>query len=1218
MRDMMMAPQTRPSPLRVWVLAFFLVVLPQFAFAECSPFAGLATINEISEKGRFIELKRLSSSVPASEYQTWRLEFCALTGNGNNVTTQCSGLRSVALADQSTSPWLVMDSADLGSLEVNLQGMDARLSDSMGRTIDYIRVGNSVSGSEDSTCSSSPGELPFDTQLTLVGGESGKYARRDPDGTGDWTLSSGASDGKDTAGNTNNGGVPGPAINVDNVTVLQGDTATFTVTLGTAATRDILIDYGTFDSSATQGVDYTNRTGTLTIPSGQTQGTVSVSTLHSGAMSQRQFLLRISQARDAAGARYGILESEIGVGTILSAPVGDWHLDDGPWNGSAGEVLDSSGNGLHGRAVTAPGFSVTSPARPGSPGTCGYGEFDGTARQFIEISDQPALDLPGPMTVSAWINVRRFPGSGIKTIASKDENFEFHINSEREIYWWWRTSNGGTHSFTTSGANLVEGQWYHVALVYQSGLQRIFVNGAERGRATRTGSLMTNGDPLHIGQDQFFSGRYFDGLIDEVSIYKSAFSSEGIGVLYRRVRPCAFNRLDGFEVTVPTTASVCGAAAVTVRAFDQNGSTLSDYAGSVSLRTSSDSGNWSPGASDTPFGTLTPAPDTDNDGVVSYQFSPADGGAVSFSLENATADQLTVLVEDLAAGVQGVSGPVTFRENAFVIASTDVNGTDVVAERDHAFAVNAVRRDPATGECGLVPDYDGQIDLKAWLSRSSNDAGGAAPSLDGGTGVSVLGNSEPASDNLTLMFNRGSANFTLATSDVGQYRLNLLDNTSRVVVDAGGAPVPVVGSSGLWTVRPDRFLLSITDNPAATGSGGAVFRAAGGPFELVLSALGAAGSPLPGYGQEASPQGADLTHSLLQPSGGMPGSLSGTVSVPGALFSAGVAAVSDLSWNEVGILELGASNPGYLGASPAFDGTSGAVGRFIPERFELTIAPGELAAFCSSGAPFVYSGQPATWSVVPELTISAMGPGSYVTRNYTQGGFLKLTAAAILRTGPVRDNSATDLAGSDYPVATSLETGLLSVMSPGVMAYSFSTGDEFIFGKSEQTRVAPFSPDITVTVSEVRDSDGVQAPGAPFAVVPSAPLELRYGRWSMENVYGPENADALFMPFQTQFWNGSRFVAHASDSCSNWSTTMITDPELHHSLITNSGVLAGGSGGPLRLEPKGTQGTDTLLWDVPLWFEDDYDGDGSLEAPQGLATFGVYRGHDRVIYWQER
>jgi MSHA biogenesis protein MshQ len=80
----------------------------------------------------------------------------------------------------------------------------------------------------------------------------------------------------------------------------------------------------------------------------------------------------------------------------------------------------------------------------------------------------------------------------------------------------------------------------------------------------------------------------------------------------------------------------------------------------------------------------------------------------------------------------------------------------------------------------------------------------------------------------------------------------------------------------------------------------------------------------------------------------------------------------------------------------------------------------------------------------------------------------------------------------------------------------------------------------------------------------------------------------------------------------------VADPEVHHTLVPSAGTLAAGEGGPLTLDPNGTRGTDTLLWDVPLWLEADFDGDGSLDDPTGLATFGVYRGHDRVIYWQER
>ena len=55
------------------------------------------------------------------------------------------------------------------------------------------------------------------------------------------------------------------------------------------------------------------------------------------------------------------------------------------------------------------------------------------------------------------------------------------------------------------------------------------------------------------------------------------------------------------------------------------------------------------------------------------------------------------------------------------------------------------------------------------------------------------------------------------------------------------------------------------------------------------------------------------------------------------------------------------------------------------------------------------------------------------------------------------------------------------------------------------------------------------------------------------------------------------------------------------------------------LEANGSEGTDTLNWGgVEDWKKDDLDGDGGLDDPTATATFGVYRGHDRVIYWRER
>ncbi len=50
----------------------------------------------------------------------------------------------------------------------------------------------------------------------------------------------------------------------------------FTVALSRAASSSLTVDYATSDSTATAGADYTSTSGTLTIGTGSSSGTVEV------------------------------------------------------------------------------------------------------------------------------------------------------------------------------------------------------------------------------------------------------------------------------------------------------------------------------------------------------------------------------------------------------------------------------------------------------------------------------------------------------------------------------------------------------------------------------------------------------------------------------------------------------------------------------------------------------------------------------------------------------------------------------------------------------------------------------------------------------------------------------------------------------------------------------------------------------------------------------
>jgi len=261
--------------------------------------------------------------------------------------------------------------------------------------------------------------------------------------------------------------------------------------------------------------------------------TLPATAMHSG------FRLRIEQlGGDSVDWDYWhiddvcIQDSQAGINGLI----GEWRFDELFWNGSNNEVIDSSGNALHLTAFSAITDDLN-PAIAGDPGTCAYGVFNGSI-SFIQLDDDLStsdslLDIPDNLTITTWINTNVIPSSGLKSILSKDENYEFHINSSGQIFWWWRWD-----TLTTTGASLTVGQWHHIAVTWRSGEQVIYIDGIERARSAVAGTLDINDDPLQVGQDLNIASRFFDGLIDEVRIYENFLTVAEVNQVMNDTRPC--------------------------------------------------------------------------------------------------------------------------------------------------------------------------------------------------------------------------------------------------------------------------------------------------------------------------------------------------------------------------------------------------------------------------------------------------------------------------------------------------------------------------------------------------------------------------------------------------------------------------------------------------------------------------------------------------------
>jgi hypothetical protein len=266
-----------------------------------------------------------------------------------------------------------------------------------------------------------------------------------------------------------------------------------------------------------------------------------------------------------------------------------FNFDEPVWSGAAGQVLDDGTYGLHGTAVGGANTANTTPAVATNPGTCRYGEFDGVD-DYVRVADNAALDITSALTLAAWIYMRTAPAE-LHTIVSKDTNYEYHIDSSRHLYWWWNDANGNTRSLTTT-TQIALNEWHHVAVTYESGAQRMYIDGVVQGATGNyTGTLATNTLPLFVGTDWNLIARAFDGYIDEVRVVADALSQAEVQALRDETRPCA--NTARFTITHNAFGINCVAEAVTVDVVDSiTGTPLLNYNAAVQLDTQSSYGTW--------------------------------------------------------------------------------------------------------------------------------------------------------------------------------------------------------------------------------------------------------------------------------------------------------------------------------------------------------------------------------------------------------------------------------------------------------------------------------------------------------------------------------------------------------------------------------------------------------------------------------------------------
>ena len=851
--------------------------------------------------------------------------------------------------------------------------------------------------------------------------------------------------------------------------------------------------------------------------------------------------------------------------SCIIEPILHYSMDETSWNGSAGEVFDETGN-FNTQAINGVTTANSTPALTGNPGTCGYGDFDGVD-DYIQINDNPKLDLQKELSISVWINPKSLPSSGLKTIISKDENYEFHLTPAGEINWWWQTQ-----TFSTSGAGITPGNWYHVAITYESGKQVIYINGIEKGARTFTGDLILNNDPLQIGQDQGIASRFFSGFIDEVYLFDAALSADEINTIYNKRHACAEPAIHHYEIIHDGNGLTCASEPITIKACTNSScSTNSD------LSTESVSLDFI--ATSTVDGSIIKASPTFT-GSTSVNFNHFNAETLVLSIAGAT----VLASNPVECSGFGTSCNMTFADAGFKFlygeSNSPISYQTAGKEFEEELKLQAVKSNNGVCE-GL---FTGDVNIS--LAQEN-----VSPDLNFNAGLAFESNGNTIAkyplftDNVTLDF--GSDSIAIIPKpiylDAGKISLHAKYSNSDI---------SIVGSSNDFWVKPARFEIAAkktegnaNDYLDGDNADHATIHKAGENFSFTINALNTLGAITQNYRQSdgvlelkvsrIAPQGNAVDGTFTYAAGQTRSTSTSAIFEEATVtnFSdgnKGSSIFNSAQYDEVGIINLDVqdSNYGELGESNGLvSATDITVGRFTPAYFKQTVKDdhkGKLDAFHSAIgqcaiSEWAYTGQRTSddkgtirYSLAPKLTITAFNALGVITKNYTLGepeNFLKLAANLVDITLPIHDEIQ-QVVGSvtDNPVAI---TGVMEEGSfreslddddnaiAGEWLYAFSDEDHFSYDRDDTSFLKPFDAMIPFVTEQITDSDGItlQSDPATNLVLDSAiekftveGVQIRFARMVLDNSYGAETAE-LRAPLNIQVYDGTSFNINSDENC---------------------------------------------------------------------------------------
>ena len=231
----------------------------------------------------------------------------------------------------------------------------------------------------------------------------------------------------------------------------------------------------------------------------------------SGPGGQQGSAALVSRAIDDSGNIGSPSESVI----VTIEPIGGLAAAYSFDEGGGSSVADTSGNVNHG--------AISGATWNGSGRFGAALSFDGV-NDWVTVNDAASLDLTNGMTLEAWVRPTTLSGWRTAMMKEATGGLAYALYAHDNLPW----PAGYVHTtfdWSVSGTSaILLNTWTHLATTYDGATLRLYVNGIEVQTRAISGNIAVSSFPLRIGGNATW-GEYFQGLIDDVRVYRRALSS---------------------------------------------------------------------------------------------------------------------------------------------------------------------------------------------------------------------------------------------------------------------------------------------------------------------------------------------------------------------------------------------------------------------------------------------------------------------------------------------------------------------------------------------------------------------------------------------------------------------------------------------------------------------------------------------------------------------